>query len=271
MTAMAPNVRDLGPPFWHADAVCSAVRVVTWNVQGSHGLDVAVAAELLRAARPDVVALQEVQRRQAARLARALEVASHRWELKHWPLVHHAEGLAVLTPHRLVSSARFRLRRGPFWSWRRRIGIDATVDTGTVVVRLLDVHLSADDDPAVRVAEARLLVDRAGSAVPAPVIVGDLNDHPRDGAHSELVGAGWVDAWQRLHGDASGATNWTPGPRTGRPPTQRIDYVLAPSGSVIEEAAVLDGSRSHDEMGVLSDHLPLVVTVRLPEAGRAPR
>ncbi len=245
--------------------------MLTWNVQGSAGLDVAGAAELVGAARPDVVALQEVQRRQAERLAQALGMASHRWALKHWPVIRRAEGLAVLTPHRFVSSTTFRIRNGPFWTWRRRIGIDATVDTGAVVVRLLDVHLSSGGDPRVRVAEARLLIERAGSAVPTPVIAGDLNDHPRDGAHVELVGAGWVDAWQRLHGDAVGATNWTSGSRAGREPTQRLDYVLAPSGSVIEEVVVLGSPRSNDEMGVLSDHLPLVATVRLPEAGRAPR
>jgi endonuclease/exonuclease/phosphatase family metal-dependent hydrolase len=248
--------------------VSSAVRVLTWNVQGSHGLDVAAAAELLGAVRPDVVALQEVRRRQAARLARALGMASHRWVLKHWPVIRRAEGLAVLTPHRLVSCTGFRIRKGAFWTWRRRVGIDVTVDTGAVVVRLLDVHLSADGDAGVRAAEARLLIDRAGSAVPSPVIAGDLNDHPREGAHVELVGAGWVDAWQRLHGDAAGATNWTSGPRAGREPTQRLDFVLAPPGSVVADAAVLGPPRSSDEMGVLSDHLPLVATVRLPEPGR---
>ena len=242
--------------------------MLTWNVQGSRGLDVAAAAELLGAARPDVVALQEVGRRQAARLARALGMASHRWFLKHWPVIRRAEGLAVLTPHRLVSCTGFRIRKGLFWSWRRRVGIDAIIDTGAVVVRLLDVHLSAHGDAGVRVPEARLLIDRAGTAVPVPVIAGDLNDHPRDGAHGELVGAGWVDAWQRLHGDAAGATNWTPGPRAGREPTQRLDYVLAPSGSVVEDAAVLGSPRTVDEMSALSDHLPLVATVRLPEAGR---
>jgi endonuclease/exonuclease/phosphatase family metal-dependent hydrolase len=248
--------------------VSSAVRVLTWNVQGAHGLDVDAVAEVLAAARPDVVALQEVGRRQAARLARALGMAGHRWVLKHWPVIRRPEGLAVLTPHRLVTFTPFRIHRGLFWSWRRRVGIDATIDTGTVVVRLLDVHLSPNADPGVRIAEARLLIDRAGSAVPTPVITGDLNDHPRDGAHGELIGAGWVDAWHRVHGDLTGATNWTPGPRAGREPTQRLDYVLAPSGSVVEEAALLGAPRSSDEMGVLSDHLPLIATVRLPEAGR---
>jgi endonuclease/exonuclease/phosphatase family metal-dependent hydrolase len=241
------------------------VRVLTWNVQGSAGLDVAAVARHIRACAPDAVALQEVQRRQAARLATALVMPGARWAFKHWPIVRRAEGLAVMTPHRLVAATAFRIRGGPPWTWRRRVGIDATFDTGAVVVRLLDVHLSPHDEDARRV-EARLLIERAGRGIPAPLVVGDLNDEPRHGAHAELIGAGWIDAWQRAHGDATGATNWTPGHRRGRPPTQRLDYALAPSGSVVEDAVVLDDPL--EQLGALSDHLPLIVTIRPPEPGR---
>ena|SRR5215218_2794511 len=239
---------------------------MTWNVQGSTGADVDAVVGHIRAQSPDVVALQEVQRRQAARLAAALAMPGRRWALKHWPIIRRAEGLAVLTPHRIVAVEAFRIRRGPIWTWRRRVGIDVTIDTGAVVVRVLDVHLSPHDDDEARRVEARLLIDRAGRQVPAPLVVGDLNDHPRHGAHAELVGSGWIDAWQRAHGDAGGATNWTSGDRRGREPTQRIDFVLAPSGSVVEDATVLDDPL--EQLGALSDHLPLVATVRLPEAGR---
>jgi endonuclease/exonuclease/phosphatase family metal-dependent hydrolase len=249
--------------------VSAAIRILTWNVQGAAGLDLQAVAEVVRVGQPDLVALQEVQRRQAARLAATLGMPGRRWVLKHWPVVRRAEGLAVLTPHRLVTVARFRIRGGPLWSWRRRVGIDVVIDTGAVVARILDVHLSPRGDTQVRASEARLLIERAGGGVPAPVIVGDLNDHPRHGAHAELIGAGWVDAWQRVHGDAPGATNWTGGARSGRAPTQRLDYVLAPSGSVVEDASVL--ADPLDAMSGHSDHLPLVATIRLPEAGRAPR
>lgn len=249
--------------------VSAPIRVLSWNVQGSRGLDVDSAARLVGAWLPDVVVLQEVQRRQASRLATALAMPSHRWVLKHWPVLHRAEGLAVLTRHRVVSSERFTLRRAAFWSWRRRVAVDVTIDTGDVVVRLLDVHLSPHGDRDGRLAEAHLLIDRAGAAVPPPVIVGDLNELPRQGAHAELVGAGWVDAWSRLHGDEPGATNWTVATPAGTPPSQRIDYVLAPSGSVVEDADVL--TEPLDVIAALSDHLPVVATVRLPEPGRIGR
>jgi endonuclease/exonuclease/phosphatase family metal-dependent hydrolase len=250
--------------------VRAPIRVLTWNLQGAAGLDVAAAAAAIRAVAPDVVALQEVQRRQAARLATVLGLPAARWVFKHWPLVRRAEGLAVMSPHRLVACNSFRVRRAPFWAWRRRVGLDATIDTGAVVVRVLVVHLSPHDDAAAaRASEANLLIERAGGGVPSPVIVGDLNDHPGQGAHTSLVGAGWIDAWRRIHGDADGATNWTAGGRVGRSPTQRIDYVLAPSGSVVEDATVL--AEPLERMGELSDHLPLVATLRVPEVGRAGR
>jgi hypothetical protein len=41
---------------------------------------------------------------------------------------------------------------------------------------------------------------------------------------------------------------------------------LAPSGSVVEDAVVLDDPL--EQLGALSDHLPLIVTIRPPEPGR---
>ncbi|MET0324110.1 MAG: endonuclease/exonuclease/phosphatase family protein [Ilumatobacteraceae bacterium] len=243
-----------------------AVRVLTWNVQGARGLDVARAAAVIGAAAPDVVALQEVQRRQAVALSRALSVRSRRWAFKHWPVVAPAEGLAVLSRHPLLDTASFPLRRRPFWDWRRRIGLDVVVGIGDRRVGLLDVHLSAHDVADRRRHEAVVALGRTGGRDPAPLIVGDLNDLPDAGAHAAFVAEGWIDCWRAVHGDGppgSGATNWTSGPRVGRPPTQRLDYVLAPPGSTVRQCDVVEPAPL-DELATLSDHLPLVATVELP-------
>ncbi len=245
----------------------ASFTVLTWNVQGSDDLDVAAVAGIVRSAAPDVIALQEIQRRQARHVAAELSSPTVVWAWKHWPVLHRAEGLAVLTAHRITAIGLFSIRRRPFWDHRRRIGMDVTVDARRAVGRMMNVHLSAHGATAARAGEARLLVARAATAVPAPLVVGDLNDCPRAGAHAELIGAGWIDAWHHLHGDADGSTNWTRGDRRGRPPTQRLDYVLAPSGTVIERAEVISESPVVADMGRLSDHLPLVGTVRLPEIG----
>jgi endonuclease/exonuclease/phosphatase family metal-dependent hydrolase len=241
------------------------VRVLTWNVQGSHGLDVPAVADVIRGAGVDVIALQEVQRRQAQRLAAALSVRSRRWALKHWPVVHRPEGLAVLTPHPIVQANPFVLRRAWFWAWQRRVGVDVTVDVaGGGRVRVLDVHLSPHGDEAERRREAAVLVER-GRRGDAPIVVGDLNELPGSGAVDTLATAGWVDAWTAADGTTGGgATNWTAGDRRGRPATQRIDYVLVPPRARVAEAAVIDAA----DMDRLSDHLPLVVAVDLAAVGR---
>lgn len=245
-----------------------AVRLLTWNVQGSHGVDVAAISAVIRSVAPDVLALQEIQRRQASALATALSMTSRRWAFKHWPVVARAEGLAMLTPHQLTRASTFAVRRAPFWDWRRRIGLDATFTVDERVVRVVAVHLSPHSEVDRRGREAAFTLTRTAAREPLPIIVGDLNDLPGAGAHAAFVAAGWVDAWQAVHADgdaAAGSTNWTSGGRTGRPPTQRIDYVLAPPGSTVEQCTVVAEAARFDEFAGLSDHLPLVAVVRLPD------
>lgn len=241
----------------------AAVTILTWNLQGSQDVDVPAISGIIRAVGPDVVALQEVQRRQASRLSSALDMPVARWGLKHWPIVHPAEGLAVLTPHRVVDTDLFSIRRRPLWDYRRRVGLDVSIDMGDAVVRVLDVHLSAHGETARRVNEARLLARRSRSKDRPAHVVGDLNEHPHEGAHATLVQEGWIDAWSVVNGDVDGGwTNWTGGDRRGRPATQRLDYVLAPHGAVVERSWVITDAPGVAEMADLSDHLPLVATVR---------
>ena len=54
----------------------NSFAIVTWNLQGSHGVDAEGMSGVLDAVHPDVIALQEVERGQARRLATALGGAS---------------------------------------------------------------------------------------------------------------------------------------------------------------------------------------------------
>ena len=89
--------------------VMDELRVLTWNVQGSDGLDLDLVVATVERTAPDVLLLQEIQRRQCRRLAARLGGWSARWVFKHWPIVSRAEGIAVLTPHRLGRAASFVL------------------------------------------------------------------------------------------------------------------------------------------------------------------
>jgi endonuclease/exonuclease/phosphatase family metal-dependent hydrolase len=103
--------------------------LVSWNLKGSAGPDVAGVVDHLRAEGADVVALQEVQWHQARRIARGLGARSWRWGFKHWPGNTWPEGMAVIG---VTRPARVRSRalshRWRLWSWRRRIVQVAMVD-----------------------------------------------------------------------------------------------------------------------------------------------
>ena len=239
--------------------------VVTWNVQGSAGLDVAGVADVLRAAQPDVVVVQEIGRAQCRRLARRLDMA-RRWSFKHlaWP---QPEGMAMLTPHRIVDTKRLIVRREWWWNWRRRIAVIAVIDRHGTRLGLVNVHLSPHDHSEQRRREVDIVVDAARHVDPLPVIAGDCNDGPTGAGPAEFCAAGWTDAWtlSRLD-DVDGSTNWTAGDRRGRPPTQRLDYVFVPPDWNVVDAAVLAPKQRYDWFAARSDHLPVAATVapRMP-------
>jgi endonuclease/exonuclease/phosphatase family metal-dependent hydrolase len=245
------------------------LTVVTWNLHGSHGCDVDAVTARIRALAggdPDVIALQEVQRRQAIALATRLGMTAT-WKFKHWPIVERSEGLAVLTPHRLTGRRGLVLQRAPFWSWRRRIAILARISRDDGDTAIVNAHFSPHDLGAVRALQVgKVLAALDVFASDGGLVVGDLNDHPGSTPHVMFARAGWQDAWITAHGDGTtplGATNWTAGERAGRPPTQRIDYVLLPTGWEVDRVAVPDpGADGYDEWAALSDHLPLCAVLR---------
>ncbi len=235
------------------------VRVLTWNLQGRERPDLDAVLGVVRDLRPDVVCLQEVQRRQATWLAERLGWTST-WRFKHWPVVAPAEGLAVLAPEppdevRTVVLARFVA----VWSWRRRIALRGVVRTSVGDLEVVDVHLGAGVAEAERVRQALLT---AGAVVgPVGLVAGDLNAHPGSAVLAAFASDGLRDAWPEAEPGSPGPTNWLPGPRDGAP-TQRLDYVLVGDGLAVVAAELPGPDEVADgALGALSDHLPLVVTV----------
>lgn len=246
------------------------LTLLTWNLQGSDGLDLDLVVDTVERVSPDVLVLQEIQRRQCRRLARRLGWSMH-WAFKHWPVVSRAEGMAVLTPHRLGRVARFVVHGSWWWSWQRRIALDATVLVGPRPWRVMNVHLSPHELVDRRDLEMTKVLDR--SMMVAPMIVGDLNERPGGPVRSVLAAGGWVDAWAVTHPEAAdrstadvdaGATNWTSGDRSGRAPTQRLDVVYVPERWSVASADVID--QPLDRLAATSDHLPLAVTVHRSES-----
>lgn len=246
-------------------------RLLTWNLQGSHGVDVDAVAGVIAEVAPDVVALQEVQRRQHRRLAAALGGAASHWIFKNLSLPRPHEGLAILTRHRIVDARTLLLRRSLTLRWPRRVALVARIavngDRGEAGygVDLVNTHLSPHDEGDARRAEIDLIVADAAAHGRAPLVVGDLNDLPGDAAPAALRAHGWRDSWS---GDG-GATNWTAGARAGRPPTQRLDYVFVPAGWQVERTWVVAEPARHDWFATLSDHLPLCAELLPPASSDA--
>lgn len=236
----------------------AGLTVVTWNAQGSQGLDVAAAAAALSEFGPDLVLLQEVQRRQVGALRLAMHVTDARWRFKHWPVTVASEGLGLLSrlPLHEVHSRALAHRWEP-WNWRRRIAVHFAVEVGARVVRGIDVHLGAGVAPSERVRQARALGDLASNAV---LIAGDLNAEPQSEELAVFADLGWSDAERRAHADQPRpSTNWH-GDRRVEPPTQRLDYVLIRDAVEVVEAFVPEDWPRWAE---LSDHVPVVARLRV--------
>lgn len=244
-----------------------ATRIVTWNVQGRERPDLDVVADVIHAAGPDVVALQEVQRAQARALARRLGW-SMAWTFKHWAIVVRPEGLALLAPVPLEGIGTIHLaRRFRFWSWRRRVALRATVDGPDGRITVVGTHLGAGVGDPERARQAAMTVEalRTGPGEIGGCVAGDLNTHPGSVVLEVYAAAGLRDAWDEARPDEPGPTNWRPGPRDA-PPTQRLDYVLVTDELDVVSAELPTAEKSV-RYGELSDHLPLTVTVAPRGAG----
>jgi endonuclease/exonuclease/phosphatase family metal-dependent hydrolase len=226
-------------------------RVLTWNILGSRRPNLDVISEVILGYSPDVVAMQEVQRRQARGLARRLGWRVV-WTRKHYPysplLWWRAEGIAILTPHKIGELVTISVSPGvSTWTYRHRVAMAATMtrsggdEADGATLRLVNTHLashSADD----RIAQARRAVSLIGDREPA-VVAGDLNSVDEVEVIREFGVAGLVD----------------PGGDYSNPsivPQQRLDYVLIPgSATVITRLTPTGGEQWHQ----LSDHLPVLL------------
>jgi endonuclease/exonuclease/phosphatase family metal-dependent hydrolase len=245
------------------------MTLVSWNLKGSKGVDTRAVVDHIEAAAADVVVLQEVQRRQARRLARALGAASWRWGFKHWPIRTWPEGMAVIGVTRPAPARTHAItHRWVPWSWRRRIlqvaAVRLEAETGPgAAVTLVNVHLSSGDAAAIRAVEAGVVVRLVAERDRPAVVAGDFNDRPGAEIHARFGDAGLRDVWATLRGEEPGATNWRGWvAATPRAPSQRLDYVLVGDG--LEAVAVSvprHGDPDFERFAVISDHLPVTATV----------
>ncbi|HEY4608305.1 MAG TPA: endonuclease/exonuclease/phosphatase family protein [Ilumatobacteraceae bacterium] len=220
-------------------------RVLTWNILGSHRPNLDVLAEVIVGYSPDVIALQEIRRRQAKVLARRLEWRFV-WTRKHYPLSPlvwwRAEGLAIATPHKIGEAVSVSISpEVSTWTFHHRVAMALTVTRDGDALRLANTHL-ASHDADQRIAQAARVASIVGDRRPA-VVAGDFNSADevevlREFRFVDLVDPGGDDSSPSIA------------------PRQRIDYVLVPeSATVTSRLTPVGGEPWHQ----LSDHLPVLV------------
>jgi endonuclease/exonuclease/phosphatase family metal-dependent hydrolase len=222
---------------------------MTWNLHGSAHPNLELVAEVVEGYAPHALALQEVQRRQARRLAKRLGW-QRVWARKHHPyspfVWWRSEGIAVLSPHPMSHVVRTTISHGAStWTYRHRVLLAVTVTRPDSAVRLYDTHLASDDTDS-RITQARRVAEHVvQDAAPIAVVAGDLNTHHADEVEviREFLAAGLCDA---------GGDSTSP----AIAPQQRLDRVLLPGAATVTDQHTPDGGESWAH---LSDHLPTMV------------
>jgi endonuclease/exonuclease/phosphatase family metal-dependent hydrolase len=236
------------------------VRVMTFNIHHGGNMDGVYSlegiAEVIRAVEPDVVALQEVDRRwgarseledQPARLSEMTGMAGH------FGAALEQEGgeYGNLILSRLPMSERSvmplpRLGEGS----EQRCVVSARVEAEGGAVRFYCTHLQHNSAPE-RAAQARAVLELMTRHGEPCVLAGDFNAQPGD-EELEVLMRGLTDAWAAASGEPGHTI-----PSTG--PAKRIDFVFTSREMRVVGARVVQTRAS--------DHLPVAVELELPARG----
>jgi endonuclease/exonuclease/phosphatase family metal-dependent hydrolase len=245
------------PPRAVASSGKVRLRVMTYNIHVGTGmdkrLDLARIAEVIRRERPDLVALQEVDRgvertgrvdqlRELARLTRMDYAFAHNLNYQGGQY-----GVAVLSRFPILSIDHRRyahLREA-----ERRGFIRVEVEVGGRRVSFVNTHLDyqhADN----RLFEAEQLLASLPRQDAPLIVAGDFNEEP-SGTTYKLMLKDFADAWASSGADGGGLTY--PSDRA----VKRIDYIFHGKAAGI----VSKGARVVQTLA--SDHLPLVAELEI--------
>lgn len=247
----------------------TGLRLLTYNIRHCRGTDGRVdpdrVAAVIADARPDVVALQEVDvgrartggHDQAETLARILRMAHHFHPALHVEEERYGDAILTALPSRLVRAGALPgLHRRPGLEPRGALWIEIATAAGPVQV--LTTHLGLLGGERIAQAEALLGPDWLGApACRGPtVLLGDFNATRWSRAYRRLTGR--LDDAGRLAGNRGEATF------PSRCPILRIDHVFVGGGLGVGRVRVLRGRGPRRA----SDHLPLLAEIRVPASAR---
>lgn len=235
----------------------TVVRILTWNIHHAEGnddvVDVSRIATIIRRARPDVVALQEVDfktRRskgidEPAEIARLLDFEYRFAEAI--PFEGGSYGELILSRFPIAESRTIRLPASPTAESRVALKVRVEVDRSLHGLVIIGTHLDHQESDVERLAQVATLAEAAPARGGLPIVIaGDLNALPASPTLAHLTGS-WTDA-------SGGVPTWP-----SHHPTEKIDYVLIRN----EDPWRIVESRAIDE-DVASDHRPLLVVLEWP-------
>jgi endonuclease/exonuclease/phosphatase family metal-dependent hydrolase len=233
------------------------MRAVTFNIHHGVGindqLDLDRVAQTIEALRPDVIGLQEVDRRFGERsnfvdqprvLAQRLGMRLAYGPALNLDPLHTGEprrryGNAVLSRYPIVSRNNVLLPKTA--AVEQRALLRARVDLGDRLLDIYTTHLEAHD-PGQRALQAGAVATTFAYRDGRCLLLADLNARP-DGVEMAAIAAVLDDAWSV--GTGRGLTY----PATN--PTRRIDVVLHSADMVPTAASVIATT--------VSDHRPVIV------------
>ena len=185
------------------------MRVMTYNIHHGEGedkrIDLPRLAAIIKAADPDVVALQEVDNKtrrsgnvdQGAELGRLTGLRAQ--FSAAMPYQGGEYGQAILSKHPTGELTVHRLPQTV--STEPRIAMAATITPGSGVppFRFVGTHLSANRDPSERDLQAKALAEALAADRSLPtILVGDTNAVPGSDAIRHL---GVGETWENATGD----------------------------------------------------------------------
>jgi endonuclease/exonuclease/phosphatase family metal-dependent hydrolase len=247
------------------------LRVMTYNVHSCVGMDGKLDAEriarVIARARPDVVALQELDVGrvrsfgvdQAHLIARYLEMAFHFHPAMHLEEERYGDAILTHLPQRLVKAGMLPGLAGkPHLEPRGALWV--AVDLHGREVQIINTHLGLY--PLERVAQIEALLGGdwlAHDQCHQPVILcGDFNALPSSPVCRRLGG--------RLRDAQTEAKHHRPQSTfSSRFPSVRIDHVFISPGLEVTGIEVPNSQLAR----IASDHLPLVAEIRIPGPGKS--
>lgn len=232
----------------------TSLKILSYNIHHGRGQDdqvnLARIAEVIKASRPDVVALQEVDdRTRRTNLIRQTEVLARLVEMDGL-FVHQIDfeggryGQAILSRFPMANLQLHWLPGTP--DRERRMAGAVTISLGSRDLLFVTTHLHHAND-SIRKSQAEQLnqIFASGDAANhAVVLAGDLNAMP-ESETLQILGKRWESA-------TAGRSDSLTFPASG--PNRQLDYVLYRSRTKVEliMATVVDEP-------IASDHRPLLV------------